>query len=349
MPTTFHSIATRVAVGALLLGCSDGNETGGGVVVPPGYVQRTIGFEARVGSEPWSCSGSYALGSPPSEARPGQMRLFVSDLAVLEEDGSSAQVVLDEDAWQGNFAELGHTVALLDFDDATGNCRFSDADTHSAITGWVPGNVDFVGLSFRIGVPDALNHQDAGLAPPPLNRPGLWWSQRDGQVSLRIELDTVNADSHRMPTVDDRTAPGGWQLWLAQTVVHAPYPRGQDPASSASDDCADLAVPGCPVDLQPRVVLDDFDVTSDRVALDVGALFQDVDFTRSAFDPPPEGRAPAVTDPTLTDYPMPDYAPGFFMERVDGEGAVVLRQLGIDWQTLAPPDPGQQVFARRAE
>jgi uncharacterized repeat protein (TIGR04052 family) len=355
MPTMYRAIATRVGVGVLLgcsglslSGCSGAQGASDGVVIPPGYVPRTIGFEARVGSEPFSCTGVYTLGTPPSVARPNQLRLFVSDLAVLEANGSATPVVLDENEWQNDFSAEAHSVALLDFDDASGNCRFSDADTHTEITGWVPGNPDFVGLSFRIGVPDVLNHRDAGLAPPPLNRPGLWWSQKDGQVSLRLELDSVNADSHRMPDVDDRTAPGGWQLWLAQTVVAAPYPRGLDPGAALEGVCGDVP---CPLEQQPEVVLDAFDVARDRVVLDIGALLQDVDFTRTAFDaPPPADFPPSPSDPTITEYPMPDYAPGFFMERVDGEGAVVLRKLGIDWFLLnAPPDPSQQVFARRAE
>jgi uncharacterized repeat protein (TIGR04052 family) len=346
MPSMPPSIATLVGAALLLLGCSGSDDGGGGVVVPAGYVARTIGFEARVAGEPWSCAGVYPLGTPPSAARPNQLRLFVSDLAVLDARGNATPVVLDEDAWQNNFSDVGESVALLDFDDASGNCRFSDADTHTAITGWVPADRQLVGLSFRIGVPAALNHQDAGLAQPPLNRPGLWWSQQDGQVGMRLELDTVNADSQRMATADDRTAPGGWQLWLAQTVVAAPYPRGVDPASAAPEPCGDVA---CPEAEQPLVVLDAFDVASDTVLLDVGALLEDVDFTRTEFDVLPDGGTPSPADETVTGYPMPDYAPGFFMERVDGEGAVVLRKLGIDWLALSPPDPDAQVFARRAE
>jgi uncharacterized repeat protein (TIGR04052 family) len=346
MPPTTPSIATFVGAATLLFGCSGGDEAGG-AAVPAGYVARTIGFEARVGSEPFRCSGVYQLGTPPSEARPNQLRLFVADLAVIDERGEATPVLLDESPWQNDFAEQGHSVSLLDFDDASGNCRLSDADTHTSVTGWVPGDREFVGLSFVIGVPAALNHQDAGLAPPPLNRPGLWWSERDGQVGMRLELDTVNADSKRMATLDDRTTPGGWQLWLAQTVVGAPYPRGLEPSSAPDGVCGDVP---CPSDQLPRVVLAPFDVTSDVVALDLGALLEGVDFTRTEFDArPAAGVVPSPSDPTITDYSMPDYAPGFFMERVDGEGAVVLGKLGLDWSTLGPPDPTRQVFARRAE
>jgi uncharacterized repeat protein (TIGR04052 family) len=347
MPTKSPVSATLLAVALLLGGCSSEGDSGGpSVVVPPGYVQRTIGFEARVGSEPFDCSGVYQLGTPPSEARPNQLRLFVSDLALIDANRVAVPVVLDEDAWQGNFPAEGHTVALLDFDDGSGNCRFSDVDRHTAITGWVPGDRELVGLSFTIGVPRALNHQDAGLAPPPLNRPGLWFSERDGYVSLRLELDTVNANSQREATVDDRTAPGGWQLWLAESAVASPYARGIDPAQTPSASCGDVP---CPI-AEPLIVLDAFDVASDTVVLDVGRLLEDVDFTRTEFDPRPRPGDESRESRTITDYPMPDYAPGFFMEPVDGEGAVVLPKLGIDWYAFSQvADPSRQVFARRGE
>lgn len=348
MPTTSPVIASllgaaAVLAGCMLAGCSEARVTSEtGLAVPPGYVPVTIGFEARVGSEPFDCGAAYQLGTPPSEARPSLLRLFVSDVSLLDADGNAAQLLLDANAWQENAGE--HNVALLDFEDGSDNCRFGDEDTRTSVSGWVPPDFVASGLSFRIGVPDALNHDDAGLAPPPRNRPGMWLSQRDGHVALRLELDTVNADSHREPTVDDRTAPGGWQLWLAQTVVAAPYPRGVDPAASSDEPCAG----GCPRELQPLIELATFDVESDTVVLDVAELLSDVDFARSEFDPLPEA-PPQPTDATITDYPMPDYAPGFFMERVDGEGAVVLDKLGIDWLSLAPPDPAPQVFARRGE
>jgi uncharacterized repeat protein (TIGR04052 family) len=243
--------------------------------------------------------------------------------------------MLEEDEWQGNFADVGRSVALLDFDDGTGNCRYTDVDTHTTISGWAPTGGTYVGLAFRIGVPSALNHLEAGLAPPPMNRPGMWWSWKDGHMTLRAELDTLAADSRRAVAADDTANPGGWQLWLAETVL---------------GECTEDAPTefNCPDGQQPRVSLAEFDVASDAVLLDLGALFADVDLARTEFDVAPEETVePLITDPTITPYPMPDYSPGFFMDRVDGEGAVISSKLGIDWVTLSPPDASRQVFARR--
>src|SRR5688572_22888631 len=331
MPTKSPALASllRLIAGAFIaggpvagvVGCSSEQVSGGtSVAVPPGYVPVTIGFEARLGSEPFDCGGAHQLGTPPSEVRPSLLRLFVSDVSLLDAGGNVARLLLEPNAWQDNSAE--HNVALLDFEDGSENCRFGDEDTRTAVTGWAPPDFAASGLSFRIGVPDALNHDDAGLAAPPLNRPGMWFSARDGHVGLRLELDTVNADSHREPTIDDRTAPGGWQLWLAQTVVPAPYPRGVDPAVALEGNCGDVP---CPGDRWPLVSLDPFDVSRDTLVLDLAALLEGVDFTRTEFDALPR---PGFEDPsasTITNYPMPDYAPGFFMERVDGEGTVVLK------------------------
>lgn len=299
-----------------------------------GLERVELAFSAVVGAEPWRCDGVYQMGSPPSEVRPSHLRLFAHDFALVGSDGQEVPMVLEDSEWQGNFDDVGHSVALLDFDDATANCRYTDADTHTSVRGWAPAGGDYTGLSFRIGIPSALNHLDAGLAPPPMNRPGMWWSWRDGHITLRAEFDTVGASSHREVTPEDTTNPGGWQLWLAETVA---------------GECTE-EIPtqfDCPDQQQPRVVLEGFDAATDRVELDFAQLFTDVDLARTEYDVYPESAEPQISDPTITLYPMPDYSPGFFMERVDGEGAVILEQLGIDWMALSPPDPARQAFARR--
>jgi uncharacterized repeat protein (TIGR04052 family) len=322
-----------VAAVASALGCSS-EPSLDERMAEQGLERQNVQFRAMIGSEPWSCSGTYAMGSPPSEARPNHLRLFVHDVALIRDDGQAVPLILEENIWQGNFADVGRTVGFLDFDDATGNCRFTDPETNTLITGFAPADARYVGLSFEIGVPPELNHLDAGLAPSPLNRPGMWWSWQDGMVTLRAAFDTLSNDSHRPETADDTTHPGGWQLWMAETVIGActEAPIGQFQ---------------CPEEQQPRVVFDAFDASLDVVSLDFGQLLSEVDLARTEFDVEPEGAEPQVTDPTITPYPMPDYASGFFMDRIDGEGAVILKQLGIDWMTLSPPDPSRQVFATR--
>jgi len=286
-----------------------------------------------VGGQPISCGGAYMMGTPPTVARPSHFRMFVYDLALIAAEGDTQRLVLDENEWQGNFDDVGHSVALLDFDDATGNCRYTDAETHTAVTGWAPTAQIFTGLSLGVGIPSELNHLDAGLAPPPLNRPGLWSGWQLGSILVRADFDTTHNDSHRPQTKDDKLTPGGWQFWLADA--------GTGPQACTGEP--DLGY-RCPDQFQPKVLFDHFDPTRDQVGLDLGALLQDVDMDRTDFDVAPTGRNPEITDPTVTPYPMPDYRAGCFMDRVDGECAVALKRLGIDWVTLAAPDAATQEF-----
>ena len=227
-------------------------------------------------------------------------------------------------------------MALLDFDDATGNCRYTDAEMHQTVTGWVPKDAVFAGLSFRIGVPTELNHIDAGLAPPPMNRPGMWWAWKAGSILVRADFDTANNDSHRQQTADDKFTPGGWQFWLAE-------------AGYGPQECTGEIDQGysCPNKFQPQVSIPAFDAKTDSVTLDLAALLQDIDMNRNAFDAWPEGKDPEVSDPTITPYPMPDYYASCMTDRVDGECAVAFQRLGIDWMTLSPPDAAKQQFARK--
>lgn len=307
---------------------------GGGSDPHAGQEPLTVHFDALVNGQPFSCSGAYMMGTPPALARPSHFRMFVYDIAATSAGGDSARLTLDESEWQGNFDDVGHNVALLDFDDATGNCRYTDADTHTVVTGWVTNTTTLTGLTFRIGIPSELDHLDAGLAPPPLNRPGLWSGWQLGSILLRADFDTANNDSHRPQTKDDELTPGGWQFWLADA--------GTGPQACTGEPNLGYQ---CANQFQPKVLLDPFDPAQDHVGLDLGALLQDVDMDRTAFDMAPVGRDPAITDPTITTYPMPDYRAGCFMDRVDGECAVALRRLGIDWVTLAPPDATTQDFA----
>jgi hypothetical protein len=60
-----------------------------------GLARLEVAFSAVVGAEPWRCDGVYQMGSPPSEARPSHLRLFVHDLAVIGSDGQAAPLVLE--------------------------------------------------------------------------------------------------------------------------------------------------------------------------------------------------------------------------------------------------------------
>jgi uncharacterized repeat protein (TIGR04052 family) len=332
-PPVARALAGAGLLVTLLGGCTSAEGEG----IPDGMREIEIPFDAVIDGRPWSCNETFMLGTPAVPVQPSHLQLFVYDVTAVDENGEASLIRLRDGEWQGNFEDPNHNIALLNWDDATGNCEgTSDPETNKVITGFVPEDREFVGLSFRIGVPTELNHLDAGLAPPPLNRPGMWWSWKDGHMLLRAEFDTPAHDGKRPQTADDTSQPSGWALWLAE----AGYGPQECTPSGDSYSCANS--------FQPRVELGTFAVGDDSVLLDFSALLEGVDMNRTEFDEWPADDEPDVGDPTITGYPMPDYYASFFMDRVDGEGAVILQNLGIDWVTMSMPDPSLQVFARRA-
>ncbi|WP_437927794.1 MbnP family copper-binding protein [Sorangium sp. So ce291] len=140
-------------------------------------------FEGRVGEDVFSCGDTYALGTASTDVGISDFRLYIHDVRLHRAGGDDVPVTLDQDGlWQ--FQDL----ALLDFEDKTGSCANGTEPTNGEVHGTVPqGSYD--GLSFKLGVPFALNHADAAVAPSPLNLSGLFWSWEAGYKFARI--DTV--------------------------------------------------------------------------------------------------------------------------------------------------------------
>ena len=140
------------------------------------------------------------------------------------------------------FSGLGDDVALLDFEDGSGDCATGSPDTHTALTGTVPAG-DYVGLSSNIGVPDALNHIDAATAEAPLNDTGMWWSWTGGYKFLKIDAGISSVNTF---------------------VFHL-----------GATDCAKLedGTYSCTLENQAAVALADFDPEADAVALDLADLY----------------------------------------------------------------------------
>ena len=155
---------------ALLLGCGELSQS------------VTIPFSAEVSGEPFACGESYAgLGTTAATISPQDFRVYVHDVALIDASGAAVPVTLDEDgAWQHE------GLALLDFEDGSAGCKTGSPDTHTELTGTVPRG-DYTGLSFTVGVPDAMNHLDAATAPAPLNAPGMWWAWTSGFKFARID------------------------------------------------------------------------------------------------------------------------------------------------------------------
>jgi uncharacterized repeat protein (TIGR04052 family) len=142
-----------------------------------------IKFSAMVGEKPFKCGENYSnLGKPAGSFTATDFRFYVTNLALIDASGKAVPIALKQDGkWQHQ------NVALLDFENKSGACTNGTADTRDRIIGTIPqGN--YKGLQFTLGVPFNLNHEDASLAPSPLNLTSLWWNWRGGYKFLRIDL-----------------------------------------------------------------------------------------------------------------------------------------------------------------
>lgn len=173
--TAFTTIATPLVVSQVTQAQSDSEAI-------------TITFDAKVGDEQFACGASYTrLGTSETSVTLTDFRFYVSDVALIDENGNAVPIELEQDnKWQYQ------NVALLDFEDKTGACGNGTVETRNIVVGTVPpGN--YQGLKFTLGVPSQLNHEDAAIAPSPLNLTSMWWSWQFGYKFLRADLQNETA------------------------------------------------------------------------------------------------------------------------------------------------------------
>jgi len=147
-----------------------------------------IDFAAYVGEEEFVCGESYEdVGTAASTITPKDFRFYVSDVALVDENGEAVPLELEQDGkWQYQ------NTALLDFEDGTSACDNGTAEINTTIVGTVPEG-DYQSLQFTMGVPQKLNHDDAAIAPSPLNLTSMWWNWQGGYKFLRVDLETDRA------------------------------------------------------------------------------------------------------------------------------------------------------------
>lgn len=226
-----------------------------------GDMAVTIPFAAEIGGTPFDCSGTYAgMGATAAKVTASDFRLFVSNAALLREDGSLQPIALDQDGqWQ-----LGD-VALLDFENASGACTNGTPGTHTALTGTAPAGT-YTGLALTIGVPFEQNHVDPTLAPAPLNTTAMFWNWQGGYKFLRIDMAPV---AKMAPdTAAGQGAAKGWFLHLGSTMC--------DAASKTSAPSA------CKNENRMAIRLEGFDPARNTVVIDPAAVVAGADLTVNA-------------------------------------------------------------------
>ncbi|MEL6439351.1 MAG: MbnP family copper-binding protein [Cyanobacteria bacterium J06621_8] len=147
-----------------------------------------INFEAFVGEKQFECGTSYEeVGTGDSTITPTDFRFYVSNVALIDSEGNVVPVELEQDGkWQYQ------NVALLDFENGTESCDNGNSETRTQVVGTVPQG-EYKSLQFTMGIPAELNHDDAAIAPSPLNLTSMWWNWQGGYKFLRLELETSEA------------------------------------------------------------------------------------------------------------------------------------------------------------
>lgn len=215
--------------------------------------EYTVRFGAVVGAQTARCGQQYdGLGTEGTTAELLDLRFYVSRLRLVDANGEEQPLELSQDeTWQSG------DVALLDFEDGTGACELGNADLRDRVVGSAPVG-DYQGLVFDLAVPFQDNHGDQAAAPPPLNIPAMFWNWAGGRKFVRIDLGTGE---------------GQWNFHLGSTRCDSAGPE-----TSPDAEC------GRPN--RPEVRLGGFNPGTDRVVLDLEALFAGSNVTENTPETP---------------------------------------------------------------
>lgn len=307
-----------VVISALALGCDEdvpaqALPADGGTGSP-----SVLRFEARIGSELFSCSRAYqGLGKTKVAIEPLDFRLYVHDVRLVSEDGSEVPFVLTPDGkWQTR------DVALLDFEDRTGTCVNGNADLNGELRGVAPPG-KYKGVKLRLGVPFSLNHADVASAAPPLNVSSLFWSWNGGYKFARVDArvkglagmdgGTGGMGDGGMGGMDGGMDHGGeanvFNIHLGSTMC-AGEPAQGSPITS------------CGRPNRGEILLTGFDPLAKAIVIDLAALTADSDLSRNGGG-----------------------APGCMSGDDDPECPSILERLGVDPST-GEANAARQTFFR---
>lgn len=149
----------------------------------------SLEFVATLGDTPVNCASTLTgLGTAAGNARLQDLRLYVSNLKLINDKDVAVSVKLDANDFQ--LTSGSDTVALVDLEDASGLCA-GDSTVHATITGTVPKG-SYEGVQMTLGVPESLNHSETSVAAAPLNNVDMGWGWQAGRKFAKIEVNPEN-------------------------------------------------------------------------------------------------------------------------------------------------------------
>ena len=268
----------------------------------------TLRFDARVGNDAFACGRTYVSASNVAFAVE-DFRFYIHDAQLLKADGGAVAITLEQDGkWQRDNA------ALLDFEDKTGACGNGTAETRHEVRGTVPAG-EYRGVRFTLGLPFALNHQDATIAQAPFNVTSLFWNGRGGYKFARIDLVAKTADGR----------PNPFPIHLGSTLcttASAGAMAGHDGAPSGGHGgAAGMMTPPtvCANPNRVTVEFNGFNPARDRIVADLGALIKGTDIRTNHGD-----------------------MPGCMSAPNDNDCVAIMKNFGIAFRGV----PGEQAFFR---
>jgi uncharacterized repeat protein (TIGR04052 family) len=198
------------------------------------------------------------------------LRFYVSNLVFRDEADEIVPITLDENDFQ--YSGDAGWVALIDLTtNAGGDCEpgaisFSEgtARTHTGVTGTTL--VERVrSVSFDVGIPQGLMKEVIATntvegAPSPLAE--MYWSWASGYRHFVVNL-----------TTSDGTTDGEGYLHIGST------------GCAGDGELALETKASCDRVNTPQVALASFDLATQQVAVDMGAVFEGMDFVAPVYDP----------------------------------------------------------------
>jgi uncharacterized repeat protein (TIGR04052 family) len=259
---SFHPLSP-VALAALLAACGGGGDTGTAAPTPQSV---SIQFAAVAGSTntPVSCGTLITgLGSTPTDAQLTDLRIYLTDVQLVNDKGVSVPVTLTKNEWQNTRGT--DSVTLIDLENAQGACGSEGtAATNALVTGTVPSGT-YVGLKATVGVPEAMSHSDVMAEPAPLDIMAMGWSWQAGRKFAKIELNPVGGVTTTSTSGTSTVAT--YNLHQASTDCTGP--------NNGTDTCAKKNLAQFSLT---------FDAATQKVAIDIAELFSTSDIRTNQND-----------------------------------------------------------------
>lgn len=231
----------------------------------PATMQVSVNFDLLANGSAVKCGTAItSLGSKATTAELKDARFYISNVNLIDANDKAVPVTLTANDWQNDKVSL---ISLIDGGSAA--CGGTTLPTNAVITGTVPGAA-YKGISYEIGVPTELNHTDYAAAAKPMNVQAMAWSWTSGRKFMKLEVnpvggvDVVRTNTTTTPPTTTTNKASTWNVHLG------------------SGGCTTNATTGaysCTNSNRMLVKLASFDYNTQKISLDLNALFAGSDLT----------------------------------------------------------------------